>query len=94
LVSERDKRRYQAADEAARQHGEEQVIRRYGHDTTATWAVKSLLIAAAVALAGYLLIGWPAAISGGVVWLGTAIMLRAYAVRLKHRQTQRPHPSA
>ncbi len=93
-MSERDRQRYWAAHEAARRHGEELVIRRYGLDTTATWAVKSLLIAAAVAVTAYLLIGWTGAISGAVVWLGTAIVLRAYALRLKRRQAQSSPSSA
>ncbi len=89
-MSERDRQRYWAAHEAARRHGEEQVIHRYGHDTAATWAVKSLLIAAAVAVTAYRLIGWPAAISGGIIWLGTAVVMRAYASSLKRRHERGP----
>ena len=77
-MSKRDRQRHQAADDAAREHGEEQV---------------ELLIAAAIGLIVYLLGTWTAAVWGGVVWLGTAVVMRMYAVRLRHRQGRGTRPS-
>lgn len=91
-MSERDRPRHQAADDAARVHGAEQVVRRDGPDTAAAWAVE-LLIAAAIGLIVYLLGTWTAAVRGGVVWLGTAVVMRMYAARLKRRQGRGTRPS-
>jgi 4-hydroxybenzoate polyprenyltransferase len=92
-VSEQHGQRYEAAERAARAHGDTQVVRRYGSDTTTVWAVKSTLIAVAVAIIGYFLGGWASAVVLGVVWLGTAIAMRVYALRLKRRHAQSNHPS-
>ena len=88
-MSDQDRQRYEAAGEAARRHGEDQVIGRYGTDTTAAWAAKSVLIAAVVAVAGYFIGGWSTAVIFFVVWAASAVGLRAYAKRLQSRRGSR-----
>lgn len=91
-MSERDGQRYPAVDDAPRELGEEQVVRRDGPDTASAWAVE-LLIAAAIGVIVYLLGTWTAAVLGGVVWLGTAVLVRMYAMRLQRRQGRDTRPS-
>jgi len=87
-MSDQDRQRYEAAERAARSHGEEAVVNRYGTGTTGTWAVKSLLIAVVAAIVGYFLNGWATAALIGLIWFGTSVAMRAYAMRLKRRPEQ------
>ncbi|CCH87982.1 protein of unknown function [Modestobacter italicus] len=85
-MGEQDKARYEAAAVNARRHSENQVIGRYGSGTTASWALKSLAIAAAIGLLGYFMAGWSTAVVFFIVWAATAVVLRVYAKRLQSRR--------
>lgn len=85
-VREQEGRRYRAAAESSRRHGEDRVIGRYGSDAASVWALKSLGIAAVVATLGFFIGGWSTAVILFVVWALSAVALRVYAKRLQNRR--------
>ena len=89
VVGEQDSARFESAAVGARRHGEDKVIGRYGSGTTAAWALKSVVIAAVVAVLGYLMGGWSTAVIFFVVWAASAVVLRVYAKRLESRRNPR-----
>jgi hypothetical protein len=88
-VSGRAKQRFDAAAEGARQHGEDQVIRRHGSGAPIVWALKSLAISVVLGALGYFVGGWSTAIIFFVVWAAAAVVQRIYAKRLQHRGDSR-----
>lgn len=84
-MRERGRQWHQAGGDAEREHGGQLVVRSDGPGTAVAWAVE-LLIAAAIGVIVFLLGTWTAAILGGVAWLGTALLMRMYTVRLKRRR--------
>ena len=88
-MSEQHKKRYDAAADGARRHGEEQVVGRYGSDPAGVWALKSLALAVAVAGLGFVMGGWSTAVIFFVVWAASAVVFRVYALQLKSRRQPR-----